>query len=173
MRAAANGRPAIGIYWHSDADAGEGKSVPLYALLPLLEMAEVHWVVLQRGFGRRRLIAAGLQCGMTVVDADLTFDETAALIARLDGVVSICASIFHLAAALGVRSCLLAGRVLHSRHENRERESVLYPGIATLARQPTHGDWRGAVMACVADIRRWIANRSGGLPGHRLEEGLP
>ena len=71
---------------------------------------------------------------------------------RLSGMVSICAWTLHLAAALGVRTWLLGGNVLSSRHENRERESVLYPGIVTINRQSKTGSWAEAVARTRVEI---------------------
>jgi hypothetical protein len=122
----------------------------------------VHWVLVQRGFALRqwqeRLGDHPLNEAVSVLDEDLDFDTTAAVLARLDGMATICAWSLHLAAALGVRCWLLAARVLSPRHENHERESVLYPGTVTLARQPACGDWAGAVAQANADLDGWIAH---------------
>jgi hypothetical protein len=160
IRRQAKGRPCLGLYWHSDADGGETKSVPLHNILPLLARKDIHWVIFQRGYGLRRLRSAGFDANVTVLNENLTFDQVGALMPRLDAMVSICAWSFHLAAALGVKTWLLAGRLLAPRHENRERDSVLYPGVATLARQPRCGDWRGAIQILTADIDDWLCQRS-------------
>lgn len=159
IRQNAVGKPCIGIYWHSDADGGENKSVPFHEILRLLNTKDVHWVILQRGSALRRLQLSGVTGGFTVLDEEFSFDETGALLTGLDGVVSICAWALHLAAALGVRTWFLAGRVMNSRHENKESDSVLYPGIVTLARQPVVGDWRGAIRILIDDVSRWISDR--------------
>jgi len=155
MRSRAAGRPCIGLYWHSDRDLGEHKSVPLPALAPLFARDDVHWVILQRGFGLRQWHQAEFGAGVTVLGDDLSFDETAAVMAQLDGVVSICAWAFHLAGALGLRTWLLAGRVMDCRHLDRERESVLYADCASLVRQPRIGDWAGAVARLGAELGAW------------------
>ncbi|MGC5780092.1 tetratricopeptide repeat protein [Methylobacterium sp. NFXW15] len=151
-RSRAAGRPCIGLYWHSDMDLGEAKSIPLPALAPLFARTDIHWVILQRGFGLRRLQAAEIARDATVTRVELPFDDAGALIAGLDGVASICAWPFHLAGALGVRTWLLAGRVLDGRHLNRERDSVVYPACATLVRQPTVGDWPGAIALLMGEL---------------------
>lgn len=160
IRQKANGRPVIGICWHSDAQNGECKSIPLHALLPLFGMNEVHWVVFQRGFGLRRLISTGLHYDMTLVGEDMTFDENAALLSALEGVVAIDCWLSHLSGALGVRTWLLLSKVMDARYENRERTSVLYPGTVTLARQPSNGDWNSAIRILMEDLRDWMKKRS-------------
>lgn len=157
MRDRAAGRPCLGLYWHSDRDLGEHKSAPLAAMMPLLARSDVHWLILQRGFGLRRFLDAGLGTATTVMGEDLSFDDTAALMNRLDGVVSICAWPFHLAGALGLRTWLLAGRVMDSRHLNRERMSVLYSDCANLVRQPRIGDWPGAVARMNRELDAFVA----------------
>ena len=152
MRARAAGRPCIGLYWHSDMHLGEAKSVPLQALAPLFARTDIHLLILQRGFGLRRMVEAGLGADATVVGEELSFDETGTLITALDGVATICAWPFHLSGALGVRTWLLASRVMDGRHLNRERTSVLYPENAKLVRQPAFGDWPGAVARLMSEL---------------------
>lgn len=152
----AGGKPCVGIYWHSDADGGEGKSLSLTDVLPLLQDTSVHWVIFQRGYGLRRFQLANINSSYTIVDEDLTFDETGAVMSKLSGMVTICAWTLHLAAALGVKTWLLGGNVLSSRHENRTRESVLYPGIVKINRQSTTGSWREAVAKTRLEILETI-----------------
>jgi hypothetical protein len=152
MRARAAGRPCLGLYWHSDRDLGEHKSIPLAAILPLLARPDIHCLILQRGFALRKMTEAGLGGRATVMGEDLSFDETASLMNRLDGVVSICAWPFHLAGALGVRTWLLAGRVLDGRHLNRERMSVLYSDCASLVRQGRAGDWPRTIARLMTEL---------------------
>lgn len=164
IRARAAGRPCIGLYWHSDMHHGESKSIPLSALAPLFARSDVHWVILQRGFGLRRMVGAGLGHDATVMGEELPFDETGTLIAGLDGVATICAWPFHLSGALGKRTWLLAGRVMDGRHMNRERDSVLYPECASLVLQPTLGDWPGAVALLMEELDALSRGRGGAAP---------
>ncbi|MGC5780596.1 hypothetical protein [Methylobacterium sp. NFXW15] len=152
MRGRAQGRPCIGLYWHSDAPGGETKSVPLHCLIPLLARDDIHWVILQQGFGLRRFVEAGLDRHATVVDADLPFDDAGALFRELDGLASIDAWPFNLAGAVGTRTWLMAGRILEAIHHNSERDSFLYSDCATIARQPKVGDWPGAIARLNAEL---------------------
>lgn len=157
IRARAAGRPSIGLYWYSDQAQGDVKSVPLPRLAPLFAREDVHWVILQRGFGLRRMLEARLGATATVPVRELPFDDAGALFTRLDGVVSICAWPFHLAGAVGTRTWLLAGRVMSARHLNSERQSFLYPDCATIVRQPAMGDWAGAIARLNADLDEFVA----------------
>lgn len=157
----AQGKPCVALYWHSEADSGESRSPPLHAVMPLLLRSDVHWVLLQRGYGLRQWQALRQADAVSVLPEAMSFDETAGVVGRLDAVVSIEAWPIHLAAGMGVRTWLLASRALDHRHENRERESVLYPGILTLARQPRLGDWAGAVRQLGAELGAWVRARAG------------
>ncbi len=156
MRARADGRPCIGIYWHSDAQAGLTKSVPFHEILPLLSRSDIHWVILQGGFGQRQFRRLALPGDFTRDAGSMLFDDVAGLINRLDGVVSACAYPVHLAGALGTRCWMLASRAMNHRHLNAEKESVLYPGLVTLNRQPTIGDWKGAVASLMRDLDAFV-----------------
>lgn len=148
----AAGKPCVGIYWHSDADGGEGKSLALLDVMPLLQEPSVHWVIFQRGYGLKRFLLANINSSYTVVDEDLTFDETGFVISKLSGMVSICAWTLHLSAALGIKTWLLGGNVLSARHENRTSESVLYPGTVKINRQNREGSWKEAVSRTRSEL---------------------
>lgn len=160
IRIAADGRLCIGLYWHSDAQDGDAKSVPLSQIVPLLQRPDVHWVILQHGYGLRRFTAAGLAGRhVTILEGVPAFDDASVLMRALDGVATICAWPFHLAGAIGQRTWLLAGRVLSPRHLNSERASYLYSDVARIARQPRIGDWAGAIRRLNEELDAVSAQR--------------
>ena len=152
MRAAAGRRPCIGVYWHSDAQSGITKSVPFHKMLPLLLRRDIHWVILQGGFGQRQFQRHHLPGTFTRNAGSMTFDDMGTLMTHLDGVVSICAYPVHLAGALGTRCWMLASRAMNHRHLNEETASALYPDVVTINRQPTLGDWKGAVASLMREL---------------------
>jgi tetratricopeptide (TPR) repeat protein len=152
IRARAGGRKCIALNWQSDTVDGERKSIPTHAILPLFHMPDVHWVILQRGCGLRQLEATGLTRECSLAGVDLSFDEAGAVLTQIDGLLAIDSYASHLGGALGVRTWVLAGRALDQRYLNRERASVLYPASSTLARQPTIGDWGGAIAKAMTEI---------------------
>lgn len=152
IRRRAAGRRCIAIAWHSDMLDGSVRSVPLGTLLPLFGLPNIHWVITQRGVGLRQFMRSGLDSQCSVIGEDSTFDDTSALMAGLDGVVTIDSYSLHMAGALGVPTWFLAGRVLDWRHLNEETRSIWYPSVR-IVRQPTIGDWRSAVE----DLRQQLA----------------
>jgi hypothetical protein len=155
VRRRAAGRKCIALVWQSDTDQGPRKSIPTHDILPLFAMPDVHWVILQRGCGLRQLQMTGLTDQCSLAGEDLSFDEAGALLTQIDGLLTIDCYAAHLGGSLGVRTWMLASRNLDPRYLNRERTSVLYPACSTLARQPTIGDWAGAIAIAMADIRAW------------------
>ncbi len=144
IRKRAAGRRCIAIAWHSDMSDGSLRSVPLGTLLPLFRLPNVHWVITQRGVALRQFIRSGLNAQCSVLAETSTFDDTGALFAGLDGVVTIDSYSLHMAGAQGVPTWFLAGRSLDWRHFNEETRSEWYPSVR-LVRQPAMGDWRSAV----------------------------
>ena len=88
----------------------------------------------------------------TNITEALSFDEMAALLARLDGAVVVDSAIAHVAASLGVRTCMLASRTADWRWERFEQYSRWYPAL-TLFRQSRLGDWTSAVQGVADAIR--------------------
>lgn len=135
-------RPRIGLVWAGNPNVKNDRlrSPRLAPLLPLLDIKDVDWVLLQQGDGRRDL--AGFKPGRHVIDlgAEVTdFADTAAIMAELDLVVSSDTSTAHLAAALGCETWVL----LHYASDWRwglGDATPWYPGVR-LFRQSVYADW--------------------------------
>lgn len=123
------------------------RSPGLAPLLPLLEVAGVSFVSVQKTGGAEDL--ADLGVGDRVFDptAMLTdFADTAALTRALDLVVTCDTAAAHLAGGLGVPVHLMLPRVPEWRWLLGRDDSPWYPTMR-LFRQAVAGDWRGPVAA--------------------------
>jgi tetratricopeptide (TPR) repeat protein len=144
--------PLVGIAWagrrthHND----QNRSLPLARLAPLLARPGVRFVSLQRE--ARDGDDAILRQSPNVLDlggAPEDLADTAALIARLDAVVSVDTAVAHLAGALGKRLFLLLPFAADFRWLRRREDSPWYP-TAQLMRQPAFGDWDSVVARVCA-----------------------
>jgi len=148
--------PRIGVVWSGNVTAkvDRGRSIPLRAFEPLARAAGAPLISLQKGFGLDQLddLPAGLDVATLGAAYDAgDFADTAAVIMNLDLVVTCDTAVAHLAGALG-RPAWLA---LNARSEWRwlydRTDSPWYPSLR-LYRQPSPGDWRGALAAMAADL---------------------
>lgn len=139
----------IGICWAGrfDLPANRKRSCPPALLLPLLAVPCVSFVSLQISppdgfqFSDSRLLD---------YSSDLTdFNQTAALIANLDLVITIDTAAAHLAGALGIPTWLMLPAVPDWRWLLDREDSPWYPSMR-LFRQPTPGMWE-PVIARMAD----------------------
>ena len=137
----------IGVAWagrrshHNDLN----RSLPLACLAPLSRLAGARFVSLQRDV--RPGDDAILRGSANVVDPggvpeDLA--DTAALISRLDAVISVDTAVAHLAGALGKPLFLLLPYAADFRWLRGRDDSAWYP-TARLLRQPAFGDWDSVV----------------------------
>ena len=111
------------------------------ALLPaLLGAADVDWVVLQQG-PRRAVALPGVAPRLELRD----WAETAAVLARLDGLVTTDTGIAHLAGAMGVPTWVLLQKVPDWRWGLSGGETAWYPSLR-LIRQIRPGDWTGVIQ---------------------------
>lgn len=124
------------------------RSLPLTALAPLLALPDVRFYNLQFDPARRAELAAGVIDPMGEV-AD--FADTAAIINRLDVVISVCTAIAHLAGALGKPVLLALAAPADWRWMVGRDDSPWYPGMK-LFRQPAPGDWGPVVAALCAHL---------------------
>ena len=144
----------VGICWAGDpANKNDARrSMTLAGLAPLLAVPGVCWVSLQKDAPATQLA----QCRQPAIHdwtAELgDFADTAALMSRLDLVISVNTAVAHLAGALGKPVW-----ILYSGNEDRRWEVVddaqrLY-AQARLCRQPAPGDWRAVAESAAKALR--------------------
>jgi Tfp pilus assembly protein PilF len=154
------GRVTIGVSWRGGTPStrGPARSLALSALLPLLRSPGVRCVSLQYGDVAADLAGLRSEHGIELPhfpEAIENYDETAALLCALDGVVSICTAAIHLGGALGRPVRVLVPSVPEWRYLRSGSNLPWYPSIELL-RQPAPGDW-GPVIA--EAVRRVAAPR--------------
>jgi hypothetical protein len=154
----------IGLCWQGNPEApvDQGRSAPLAAFAPLAALDGVELVSLQSRHGLDQLdtvpFAARIRRPGPGFDAgEDAFVDTAALMARLDLVVSVDSAVAHLAGALGrpVFTALRRSQV-DWRWGLEGTRTVWYPTMR-LFRQPRPGDWWGAVMAMAGAVAPLVA----------------
>jgi len=137
----------VGIAWRGREMllGEEGKSFPLAAAAPLMQIPGARLIALQKNAGTEQL--ADLPPGMMVEhfddfdDGPDAFLDTAAIMAHCDLVISADSSPAHLAGALG-RPCWVALKHVPDWRWLLDRaDSPWYPNTR-LFRQPRAGDWR-------------------------------
>ena len=120
------------------------RSVALATLAPLLDLASVRWFSLQKGEAEAQMRGLAWPDRLVQLDERNDFDDTAALIAELDLVVSVDTSVVHLAGALGRPVFVLLPFASDWRWRTRRADSDWYP-TARLFRQAAPGDWASVV----------------------------
>jgi hypothetical protein len=147
----------VGIVWSGNPEhRGDAqRSIHLSALEPLAGIPGVTLISVQKGTPAAQIREVSEELRSQIVDADAAlndFADTAALVSTLDLVISVDTAVAHLAGALGVPVWLIVPYLADWRWlENRE-DSPWYP-TARLFRQPTPGDWGGAVARVMRALR--------------------
>ena len=148
--------PRIGIVWRGSRTHlnDRERSMSLEQLMPLLD-AKAEFFALQLDVREhdRALLAQLDQRGVLrdVSTRLTTFAETAALIARLDLVISVDTAVAHLAGALGKPVWIALPYMPDWRWQLDRSDSPWY-AQARLFRQPKRGDWTSVVAALRAEI---------------------
>jgi tetratricopeptide (TPR) repeat protein/ADP-heptose:LPS heptosyltransferase len=151
LLAQADGRLTVGIAWGGNpayaADAQ--RSVELARLLPLADDPKFRLVSLQKGPQAEQLrsIAPGRVLDAAPLIED--FEDTAALMDRLDLVITVDSAPAHLAGTLGRPTWVLLPFTPYWFWLLDREDSPWYPSVR-LFRQPRRDDW-GAVFARVAE----------------------
>lgn len=147
---------SVGLVWSGNPrnKANRHRSLPLDRLLPLTQVPGTSFVSLQKGTPAAELIGSPLAPYVRDAGPDLhSFDDTAALIGRLDLIVTVCTSVAHLAGAMGAPCWTLLHHVPDWRWGASGEESAWYPGMR-LFRQSRRGNWDdviGRVTAALAE----------------------
>ena len=146
----------IGIAWSGRVQQNETRSMPLAELDPLFALDGIDWIVLQPALSadeRAALDAHPRTASIHRFDTRIgDFADTAAIIERLDAVVSIDTSIAHLSGAMRKPLWLMLPFAADWRWFDRDTHSPWYPG-ATLVRQPRPGAWSEVVNAVANELR--------------------
>ncbi len=145
----------IGIVWagRPTHNNDRNRSATLADFAPLAKLAGVALVALQKGpstdqagrfFGRAPLVNLGTEIG--------DYEDTLAILAELDLLVSVDTSVAHLAGALGRPVWLMLPRAPDWRWLEGRTDSPWYPTVR-LFRQRASRDW-GAVVGEIAELLR-------------------
>ncbi|MDR3100850.1 MAG: tetratricopeptide repeat protein [Paraburkholderia sp.] len=149
-------RRKIGLAWSGRIQKHENRSLPLAALEPLFALEGIDWIVLQPHLSETEHAAlAAHPRARTIHRLEHRledFADTAAVIERLDAVVSIDTSIAHLAGALGAKLWLMLPFAADWRWFSGTDTSPWYPR-ARLVRQPRPGAWDEVVGRVAAALR--------------------
>ncbi len=148
----AEGRRRIGLVWagnpaHTD-DAL--RSIDPEALAPLADLPGLQWVSLQAGprAGEARRLPFPVQDWTPYLQ---TFDDTAAALADLDGVLTVDTAVAHLSGALGRPTHLLLPLASDWRWFLGRTDSPWYPSVE-LHREKAAGRWETAVASAAAAL---------------------
>lgn len=143
-------RLCVGLSWRGGMALthAASRSCGLARLQPLLELTGITFVSLQYGAEAalevedfRNSTGLGLLHAQAAHD---DYEETAALVASLDLVVTVCTALVHLAGALGTRTLVLAPVVPEWRYGSAGATMPWYPSVEVL-RQPAAGAWSPVV----------------------------
>ena len=144
----------VGLVWAGSSTHGNdrNRSLAFAGLEPLLAVAGVTWVILQRERRPPGFEALAAQRGwLDPMGGVGDFADTAALVAQLDLVVGVDTSVIHLAGALGKPVWLLLPLMPDWRWLLAREDSPWYPGMR-LFRQAAHGDWPGVLRRVAAAL---------------------
>jgi hypothetical protein len=149
----------IGIAWQGNPDHSNDRqrSVSLVSFEPLARLDGVRLFSLQKGPGVEQL--AGAQERFPVVDLGSqfqTFQDTAAVLQRLDLVISIDSAVAHCAGALGVPVWVLLPFCPDWRWLLDREDSPWYPTMR-LFRQTEPGKWATVFARVANEARKLIA----------------
>ncbi|MDD2898666.1 MAG: tetratricopeptide repeat protein [Desulfuromonadaceae bacterium] len=149
----------VGLAWagRKDNPLDWRRSCPVSALAPLFNLPNIRLVKLQPD-------QSDDDTRDDIHIIDLTahihdFEDTAALMANLDLVLSIDTSVAHLAAATGCPTWVLLSHAAEWRWLTDREDSPWYPGMR-LFRQSEHGNWDDLIQEVVSCLATYANNGS-------------
>jgi tetratricopeptide (TPR) repeat protein len=150
--------PKIGVSWRGGTAVSRSglRSLTLTDLDPVLAVPGAHFVCLQYDAAGEEIARYGAHNGRLIEyfpEAIADYDETAALVAALDLVISVCTAVIHLGGALGTPVWVMAPQVPEWRYGIRGESMPWYPGNRVL-RQSAPGDWNGVIAQVAAELAR-------------------
>jgi hypothetical protein len=156
--------PRLGLVWAGSATSGfdRNRSMDLADLLPVVARLDAEFVSLQKGPAADRISHLRSLRPVWDLGADLSdFADTAAVIANLDGVVTVETAVAHLAGVLRKPTWVLLCHRPAWRWLLGRDGTPWYPSVR-LYRQETAGDWRSPVDRLGRDLEEWLPMRRHG-----------
>lgn len=146
----------VGLAWTGGLTwtGGRQRSMSLETLLPILKLPDCRFVSLEYKDCENEVAEFAASHGIRIEwwrEAIDDYDETAALVAALDEVVSVCTSVVHLGGALGRPVRVLAPFRPAWRYNMVEGGMPWYPSVRVY-RQHTRGDWGPVVEEIARDM---------------------
>jgi tetratricopeptide (TPR) repeat protein len=147
----------VGLSWRGGTPKSRGalRSLRLEQLLPLLRLPGVNFVDLQYDDATREIEQVRHDHGCIVhrwPDALDDYDRTAALVASLDVVVSVCTAVVHLGGALGKPVWVMAPIVPEWRYGHAAEDMPWYPSVR-IVRQLESRQWEPVIARVCAVLR--------------------
>jgi tetratricopeptide (TPR) repeat protein len=156
------GRLRVGVVWAGNpTQLGDRfRSPRLTAVLPLFDVPDVCFVVLQVGPGRQDLAVHSLPSHVLDLGPEIEdLADTAAIMAGLDLVITSCTAPLHLAGALGIPTWAMIPASPHFVWFRDRADSVWYPSLR-LYRQKVYGiDWAEVIERIVLDLAHSTCSR--------------
>ncbi|MBC8106716.1 MAG: glycosyltransferase family protein [Anaerolineae bacterium] len=149
----------IGLAWAGNANQANdrNRSANLSLLQPLAGVADTKIFSLQKGPATSQIGPSNLNL-IDLTNGVADFSDTAALIANLDVVVSVCTSVAHVAGAMGKPTLTMLCYNADWRWLMRREDSPWYPTMK-LFRQEKQGDWESVAIR----VRDELLLRAGAL----------
>jgi len=159
-RLAALSGAKVGLVWGGNKlyPNDKQRSIPLEKFAPFLELSGIAWISLQKGEYAKQL----KELAWPIIDwtEELQdMQDTAALVASLDLVISVDTSVIHLVGALGRPAWLLNRYGSEWRWLLERENSPWYPSVR-IFRQMTPYDWDSVIARMVTELKT-LMNQEG------------
>jgi len=154
--------PKVGISWHGGTHKTRRpvRSIPLAQWTPILKTAGAHFADLQYTDCTAEIDASCTAAGVSVHSWEETrsdYEQTVALAAALDLVLSVCTAIIHLGGALGTPVWVMAPYSPEWRYGIAGESMPWYPSVR-IFRQPEYGDWEPVIGKVAQSLRAMIGS---------------
>jgi tetratricopeptide (TPR) repeat protein len=142
----------VGLVWRGDPDNKDDlkRSMSLATVLKVLP-PQLQYVSLQKTISESEGATFKNHPGLSILDPELDFLDTAAVCECLDLVISVDTGVAHLSAALGKRTWILLPFNPDCRWLLDRSDSPWYPSV-TLYRQPKLHDWHTVLTRIAANL---------------------
>jgi Flp pilus assembly protein TadD len=163
----------VGLVWKGNPafeNDAERSLKNLDLLAPLGAVKQVSFISLQKGAGEEEAMRPPVGLPLIHLGSKMAdFADAAAIVESLDLVICVDTAIAHLTAALG-KPCwvLLPNYMTDWRWLSEGSDSVWYPGVMRLFRQPASGQWAPVITEVVTALESFARNRLAAPSLHRI-----
>jgi ADP-heptose:LPS heptosyltransferase len=151
------GHKYVGLVWRGNPVPAH-RSIPFEQITQLLDLSDIQFVTLQKKLEASEKEILSSYSNVHIYDEQLSdFSSTAAIVNKLDLIITIDSAVAHLAGGLGKECWVLLKDGADWRWNGKSADQTSWYPSMRLFRQDELGNWSGVLDSLLKAVPKWLS----------------